>query len=426
MNKILTEKIDAVTYVGTAASGVATSTASWAMERFVDLGTDKKTPRKTFRFPEGGDFLNTQTKSNPCGADGSALTTASFKWDDRVTLFWDGDDTTVPTLASAVRTDDTHITVTMSETCAVNTITKSNAGGFTVNETGSATAYAVSAVAPGATNDKVVLTVANLAVSSKEGVTVKYASGGNGTVKDSYGNVLATNATGVAAPAWDLVAPTLSSALVDSDTQVTVTLSESMDSATVTKANAGGFVVKDTVTPATTYAVSAIAPGLTPNKVVLTVANMGASSVPGITVTYAAGGNGTAADVGGNLLATNAVGVAAATWDSAPRMSSASRIANTTVRVTLSEVANNTTITKANAGGFVVYETGTPGTTYAVSAIAPNGGNYNQVDLTVASILASAAVGVTVTYVAGGDGTVADSTANLMATDATGVLVAAW
>jgi hypothetical protein len=216
------------------------------------------------------------------------------------------------------------------------------------------------------------------------------------------------------------------SAIVDSDTQVTITMSEGMNAASVTKANAGGFVVKDTGTPATTYAVSAVAVGSGTDKVVLTVANMGASSVAGVTITYAAGGNGTATDIGGTALATNATGVATAGWDSAPRMLSASRIANTTIRVVLSENADTATTTKSNDGGFVVYQTGTPATTYAVSAIAPNGGNYNQVDLTVASILASAATGVTVTYVAGGNGTVADPAANVMATDATGVLVAAW
>ena len=39
---------------------------------------------------------------------------------------------------------------------------------------------------------------------------------------------------------------------------------------------------------------------------------------------------------------------------------------------------------------------------------------------------ASAAVGVTITYTAGGNGTVADDLGNLMATDATGVDATAW
>jgi len=317
--------------------------------------------------------------------------------------------------------------VTMSEDMAAASVTKANAGGFVVKETGTpATAYSVSAVAPGLTADKVVLTVADMGVSGKEGVTVTYAAGGNGTVADVGGTALATNAVGVAVTAWDLVSPTMASAVVDSNTQITVTMSEDMAAASVTKANAGGFVVADSVTPATTYAVSAIAPGSNADEVVLTVASVAASALNGMDVTYASGGNGTATDVAGNALATDATGVAIAAWDAIPTMLSSERIANTTLRVTLSEDADTATTTKANDGGFVVYETGTPATTYAVSAIAPNGGNHNQVDLTVASVLASAAVGVTITYVKGGNGTVADDTGNLLETDATGVLVAAW
>jgi hypothetical protein len=73
-----------------------------------------------------------------------------------------------------------------------------------------------------------------------------------------------------------------------------------------------------------------------------------------------------------------------------------------------------------------VYETGTPWTTYAVSAISPNGWNYGQIDLTVADMIASAAVWVTITYVAWVNGTVADTLLNPMLTDATGVNAAAW
>jgi len=109
-----------------------------------------------------------------------------------------------------------------------------------------------------------------------------------------------------------------------------------------------------------------------------------------------------------------------------PTLESAERLANTTVRVTLSEDADTATTTKANAGWFVVYETGTPWTTYAVSAIAPNGSNHNQIDLTVADMSASSAAWVTITYVAWWNGTVADVAGNLLATDATWVNAAAW
>ena len=54
--------------------------------------------------------------------------------------------------------------------------------------------------------------------------------------------------------------PTVSSAARDSDTQITVTLSDLADAATITKANDGGFTVTETG-GAPTYAVSAINPG---------------------------------------------------------------------------------------------------------------------------------------------------------------------
>lgn len=123
-----------------------------------------------------------------------------------------------------------------------------------------------------------------------------------------------TAVTSGSAVVLDKVAPTLASAVRGSDTQVTVTISELAKASTITKANAGGFVVSETGTPATTYAVSAIAPGATNDKVVLTVANMDASRTAGVTVTYAAGGNGTVADPTGNVLATDATGVVIAGW----------------------------------------------------------------------------------------------------------------
>lgn len=133
-------------------------------------------------------------------------------------------------------------------------------------------------------------------------------------------------------------------------------------------------------------------------------------------------------DINGNAWTqvTAVTSGSAVTFDkTAPTLSSATRTNNTTLDVVLSELAVAATITKSNAGGFVVYETGTPATTYAVSAIAPGSDNTHVV-LTVASIAASQAQGVTVTYVAGGNGTVADRAYNALATDATGVAVAAW
>ena len=61
----------------------------------------------------------------------------------------------------------------------------------------------------------VVLTVANMAISGKEGVTVKYTAGGNGTIQDTAGNAMATDGTGVAVAPWDTTAPTITSGTLD-------------------------------------------------------------------------------------------------------------------------------------------------------------------------------------------------------------------
>lgn len=220
--------------------------------------------------------------------------------------------------------------------------------------------------------------------------------------------------------------PTLVSATRDDATTITVTLSELALATSITKANAWWFTVYETWTPTTEYAVSAIAPWATNDLVELTVADTSASDLAWLTVTYTKGWNWTIEDLSWNLLLTNATWVVIPAWDEAPTMVSAERIANTTIRVTISEDCLDATITKANDWGFVVYETWTPATTYAVSAIAKNGSNADMIDLTVADIVASAAVWVTVTYVAWWNGTVADLNSNTMATDATWVLVTAW
>lgn len=119
--------------------------------------------------------------------------------------------------------------------------------------------------------------------------------------------------------------------------------------------------------------------------------------------------------------------LSAVTFDkTAIAMQSGERLSNTVLRVTLTENANDATITHANDGGFVVFQTGTPATTYAVSAIAKSGSDSSKIELTIADATASAAVWLTITYVAGGNWVVADVAWNTMATDAVGVLVSAW
>lgn len=225
---------------------------------------------------------------------------------------------------------------------------------------------------------------------------------------------------------FDKTAPTLASAIRTDDTTITVTLSELAKTASITKANAGWFTVFETGTPATTYAVSSIAPWVDNTKVVLTVADVSASDLVWLTVTYTSGWNWTVADLAWNLLATNWTWVVIAAWDVWPTLVSAERLANTTVRVVVSELCDVSSITKANAWWFTVHEIWAPATTYAVSAIAPNWGNYANIDLTVADMTASAAVWVTIKYTAWWNWTVADTLLNPMLTNSTWVNASAW
>lgn len=133
-------------------------------------------------------------------------------------------------------------------------------------------------------------------------------------------------------------------------------------------------------------------------------------------------------DLAGNALVqvTAVTSGSAVTFDkTVPTLASATRTSNTVLNVVISELVKAAGITKSNDGGFVVKETGAPGTVYAVSAVAPGVDNTHAV-LTVANMAASNVAGVTVTYVAAGNGTVQDLAANPLATDATGVVVAPW
>jgi len=115
---------------------------------------------------------------------------------------------TSPTMASAVRTSNTLITVTLSKVASVPTITKVNDGGFTVSDASNvSTTFAVTRIDPGTTNDKVVLTVAD--TSGVVNLLVKYTAAGNGTVADAGGNPMATNASGVAVTNGSVPSPAL-------------------------------------------------------------------------------------------------------------------------------------------------------------------------------------------------------------------------
>jgi hypothetical protein len=115
----------------------------------------------------------------------------------------------------------------------------------------------------------------------------------------------------------DTVAPELDSALINSDTQISVALTELANPATIDLDNDGGFTVTETG-GILTYVVSAINPGATDAEILLTVADMGVSAAEGVTVTYTQGGNGVVADLAGNLMDTDLVGVVVAAWDQDP------------------------------------------------------------------------------------------------------------
>jgi hypothetical protein len=111
----------------------------------------------------------------------------------------------------------------------------------------------------------------------------------------------------------DNVNPTLVSAVYNSDTQITVTLSKLASSTTITKSNDGGFIVMK-AGGGTVYAVSSIIPG-SGDSIVLTTASMASAGATGVVVTYSHSGNGTIADALGNVVATNGTGITIPPWN---------------------------------------------------------------------------------------------------------------
>ncbi len=278
-----------LTYYGEAELGRATTDKFWSIKKTSISG-------------------GVTTVSYPIGSNGTPSKNEEFGWDERASLNYSlTDDVTAPTLT----------TVTIASDNSTTTLAKP---GDTITITIVASEYIKNIIA----------TIAGNPATVTEGVddknfTLTYdmvQGDENGVIPftidftDIAGRpgVQVTEVTSGGDVTYDKTAPTLDSAIRDSDTQVTVTLSELAIEASITKANAGGFVAYETGTPATTYAVSGIAPGATDDEVVLTLADISGSIAEGITITYVAGGNGTVADLAGNLLATDAVGVIIPTW----------------------------------------------------------------------------------------------------------------
>ena len=135
-------------------------------------------------------------------------------------------DTTAPVISSATRSANNQIIVELNE-AAVH-IAKANDGGFAVHETGApGKTYAVASIAQGTDSRHVVLTLADMGASAKEGVTVQYTAGVNGTIADLAGNALVTTTTGAAIAPWDLTGPTIVDAVIgSSNAYVDITFSE--------------------------------------------------------------------------------------------------------------------------------------------------------------------------------------------------------
>lgn len=155
-------------YTGTSVLGTPDTSANWRIFKVDNTGSDADTlyPIDSSGFPSDKEV---------------------FKWSDRLLLnFASTKDVTVPTILSAARVDDTHIEVTLSELANQDSITKLlSTGGFTVEDLITpATLYVVASIAPGATNNKIILTVATIIGSVLTGVKVKYAAGVDGTVTD--------------------------------------------------------------------------------------------------------------------------------------------------------------------------------------------------------------------------------------------------
>jgi len=199
-----------------------------------------------------------------------------------------------------------------------------------------------------------------------------YTAMWNSTGITSYGShtlyavardVAGNYATSTVAVNVDNVAPTLVSAIYDSDTQITVTLSKPANASTVTKSNDGGFTVTKTGS-GTTYAVASIAPGSDNTKAVLTVASMLTSGGTGVKVTYSNSGNGTVADTLGNLLATDNTGITIPPWNTtAPIISSITSTVSNGAYKLGSAIDIDLTFSKAvNTTGSVVATLNTGGT----------------------------------------------------------------
>lgn len=278
-----------VVYYGVADPGTPTTSRKWAIWKEVT---------------SSGDV----TKTYPVGSNGVVSADEQFAWSERLVLnFTTSDDTTAPTLPTVtIASNNSDTTKAKVGDVVTLTIVGSEIlrnvvaviGGLTATVTEGADAEHFTAavtIDSSVPTGAITFNIGFQDIGGRAGTNVTAVTGGSGVTVDK-------------------TAPTMSSASRTDNTHIEVTLSELATTGSITKANAGGFYVEDAVTPATTYAVSAIAPGADNTKVVLTVATIAGSQANGVKVKYTAGGNGTVQDTTGNTMATNSTGVTVAPW----------------------------------------------------------------------------------------------------------------
>jgi hypothetical protein len=213
-------------------------------------------------------------------------------------------------------------------------IFNSNGGGATAASIGSVTDSNGDPLAGGETTVRVHLTLTGTP-TGVETIELKPAS--SNAIYDVAGNPASTDETSGELTLTEQVPPVMTGAVLNSDTQITVTLSE--DVTGTDRLDDGGFAVAEQGNAGITYPVTAISRGDTASEVILTVPDVGISAKEGLTVTYTAGGNGTIADLAGNAMLTDPVGVDIPAWDttSPTIISAAVHPQNAYVDVTFSE-----------------------------------------------------------------------------------------
>ncbi len=351
-------------------------------------------------------------------------------------------DTEEPGIASVTRVDDVTLTVTFTE--AVEAFDRADDAGFSVTETGDPSiGYAVKAARTSADGLSATLTVDGLGPSAKEGITVTYTAGGNGTIADIAGNPLASTATGLTIDPWDLDAPTIvSGSIGPGNAYVDVTFSEGVYGGK----DGSGAVTEDdfklTLAPngghAKSVEIVAVrkADGATPDeasplvggeRTVRLFIETDKPASGSETVSVAAADATAIFDRAGHAVgASQTTGALDLEDVLPPEIVSISRSGNTMLIVTLSE--DVTGLAQANDGGFTVEETDSEGQIAYPVVTTARGVNDRQIVLTVARDFAvSAREGLTVRYTASGNGRIADLAGNpLASTDEGGFFVDPW